>query len=78
MPRWSGYLGVRRQDPERASPRSADGPEVALVKREQVTDAVASGQDHDRRIGQADLERGVLRDHPLGGRDVLRLEAARP
>src|SRR5687767_11654174 len=50
--------------PKWAAARSAHGPKVPLVERQQVAHALPAGEDHDRRIGQADHERSVLRDHP--------------
>lgn len=68
----AGRLRVRREQPERASARAAERAEVALIERQEVADPVSIGEDHQRRVGETDLEGRVLRDEPFRGRDQLR------
>src|SRR5947208_1381728 len=52
----------RRQDPERFSVEGAQSPKVPPVEREDVARAMTARENHDRCIGDSDLEIGVLLD----------------
>ncbi len=49
--------GVGGEDPEGTSAGTGDRPEVALIEGQQVERVIALGQDDDRRVGQAKVER---------------------
>ena len=70
----TSLLAVERQQPEALPTAGPQGTEVTLVQGEDVPRPMPLGEHDERRIGEADLQLGVPREHILRGRDIARIE----